>query len=94
MSKAMLIGDMPEMCYRCSCCNREERICQVFQGKILNIHSERPAWCPLHEVPKRKVPKVEKIGVSNLSDFSIVYEKGYNDCINDILKFVGGEKNE
>ena len=75
--KAILVMDMPECCNTCV-------LCELVNGKIgcsVSIkHCEKdyeinkPSWCPLQEIPQ----KYEVVSMS--------FERGYNACIDDILK--------
>ena len=82
MSKAIVILDMRESCAKC----------QLFSGIYndmtcrANLRSidypypdqKRQDWCPLKPMP-------EKLSVEN-KRFSEEYTKGWNDCIDKILK--------
>lgn len=84
MNKAILVIDMPNSCSECPCislgfCNAVEKngICK----SVGNIY-DKPNWCPLCEVPKRK-------GLFRqlpMYDTDIHYEQGYNACIDEIMK--------
>ena len=80
MSKAVLILDMPDMCIDCQMsgysdqgrprCNQENRHLDSFCYK--------PDWCPLIELPKRRINNTS-------SDYLNGYADGFNGCIDEIL---------
>lgn len=77
MSKAILIMDMPDNCITCKL--SDWATCRF--TKKCNTKGKQPD-CPLRELPE-KMPKSE-------AD-KYYYAKGYNDCIDEILK---GEDHE
>lgn len=85
MSKAMLIMDMPKKCHECpfAYITLSERECLVKDMDInVDVKNEKPTWCPLKEVPQKEngtfVTNAEEMG----------YVRGYNACVDDILKGV------
>lgn len=70
MSKAILVMDMPENCFKCKL--QDWANCRIVKG--CHTGDTRPDWCPLKEVPK----KLDYIGLEE-------YDKGYNACIDAIL---------
>ena len=86
MSKAILVMDMPNSCRECDlrvigscnfCTGAGGR--KIDQMKIIN-NDIKPDWCPLREVPQKKEEMV------HTSIFEICEKKGFNDCIDEILK--------
>lgn len=72
MSKAILIMDIPSNCFRCRL--SEWAHCKI--TKMCHIGDNRPAWCPLREVPKKvKIVTDEE---------EVEYFRGYNACIDEI----------
>ena len=87
MSKAVLDMDMPSNCKDCnmSVLGREPHTGQmcfrcVHHPTIMVLPKEtkRPDWCPLKPMPKKE----------NHQDWcdSGRYDKGYNACIDELLK--------
>ena len=87
MSKAILIIDMPESCSECPFYSG------VMGGRCLvDMHKynsreidslvdiERREWCPLKEIPDKKSE------FSAQNDYILFSAKGWNNCINEILK--------
>lgn len=81
MAKAMLIMDMPSSCKECPCLNDVDECEGVY--KDVDDIGRKPTWCPLREVPQKKV--------SCFSDnaYRSLLKQGYNACIDEILG--GGE---
>lgn len=89
MSKSILVIDTPKACADCPCHftrNYGITVCtitdeSIFKGEYENL---KPDWCPLWDLPERaNHPYYFDNGR---------YDKGWNDCIDEILK--GGESNE
>ena len=80
MAKAVLIMDMPEDCLECPCMRMvyEYRICQVKRKACGEDEHNRPDWCPLRELPEE----------ANHPDYcdNGRFDKGWNDCLSEILK--------
>jgi hypothetical protein len=81
MSKAVLVMDMPEqVCQKCTLCyeteNDDEYLCCAV-GKLLP-DGEKPDWCPLWELPEK----------ANHPDYcdNGRFDKGWNACLDEILK--------
>lgn len=76
MSKAVLVIDMPESCYKCKL--QEWLNCKIVKG--CHIGETRPDWCPMRPLPE-KIPEpkdgYEAIEVSIKRD-------GWNACIDAI----------
>ncbi len=87
MAKAVLVMDMPEqVCQKCTLCyeteNDDEYLCCA-TGKLLP-DGEKPDWCPLRELPK----KANHPAYCDNGRF----DKGWNACIDEILKANGMRK--
>lgn len=67
-SKAVLVIDMPTHCGECPVKCRMRGINHV------------PTWCPLRPLPSKLVP----FGYLDAGNEDGLYEKGYNDCIDEI----------
>lgn len=94
MSKAILVMDMPDCCFHCDFCHEKvydrryqiegEKFCGIEDMEVdtyyNSFYSEepmRPSWCPLKEMP-------EKMKYCNGIYNGQV--KGWNNCIEEILK--------
>jgi hypothetical protein len=86
MAKAVLVMDMPEqVCQKCTLCYEtedDEYMCCA-AGKLLP-DGEKPDWCPLRELPK----KANHPAYCDNGRF----DKGWNACIDEILKANGMRK--
>ena len=87
MAKAILVMDMPEqVCQKCTLCyeteNDDEYLCCA-TGKLLP-DGAKPDWCPLRELP-------EKANHPAYCDNGR-FDKGWNACIDEILKANGMRK--
>ena len=80
MSKAILVIDMPENCFKCKL--QDWANCRIIKG--CHTGDTRPDWCPLKELPKKKKDTL----MTNYSR----YVQGWNDCIDRILE--GSEEDE
>lgn len=87
MAKAVLIMDMPEqVCQKCTLCyeteNDDEYLCCA-TGKLLP-DGAKPDWCPLRELPEK----------ANHPDYcdNGRFDKGWNACLDEILKANGMRK--
>lgn len=79
MSKAVLVMDMPESCYKCKlhCVTPYgEYLCCAVRKNI--PCAEIPDWCPLRELPERK----ETNYYMNNKGKGIV--EGWNACLDEI----------
>ncbi len=90
MVKAVLImDDMPECCADC-CCGYFERdskelnlICGATGEDANNVG--KPDWCPLRELPEKKVAD-KRLAISPLTEGYLKdFEKGWNACLDAIL---------
>lgn len=99
MSKSILVIDTPEACIDCPCHFVEDTgivWCGIKKKVLLakDIEVFKPDWCPLRDLPEKKSPKKfcnvvngRKLWGFHMSGFN----KGFNACINEILK---GENTE
>ena len=86
MSKAILVIDVPENCEKCPCAYFTEGahhdFCQAL-GYNTNISYENKHLnCPLKPIPEKK----EIYNPDSITGYNSGYSKGYNDCIDEILK--------
>ncbi len=91
MAKAVLVmDDMPECCADC-CCGYFERdskelnlICGATGEDANNVG--KPDWCPLRELPEKKVAD-KRLAISPLTEGRLnEFEKGCNACLDAIDK--------
>ena len=87
MSKAVLVMDMPEqVCQKCTLCYEtedDEYLCCAV-GKLVP-DGEKPDWCPLRELPKKK----ETVHPQECYENSYCTDEmkaGWNACLDEILK--------
>ena len=71
MSKAILVFEMPHSCVDCPCRCFFTNVCNL-KHKDCKYNAKRPKWCPLREVPEKKL-------------FEDDWSGGYNKCIDEIL---------
>ena len=78
MSKAILVMDIPKSCYQCPCFSITK--CRAYKcGTTVEDDRKKPDWCPLRELPDKKE-------ISHFCETSTDWQKGYNTCLDDILK--------
>lgn len=92
MAKAVLVMDMPKTCKDCSCKYPSYKDYALYDcaitGKTVPIdggrYGEKPDWCPLRELPEK----------ANHPDYcdNGRFDKGWNDCLDKILKTDGLRK--
>ena len=78
----MLIIDMPSNCLECPCMNELDE-CEAMKYKDVGDIGRKPTWCPLREVPQKKVRYFSD------NEYKSLQKLGYNACIDEILG--GGE---
>ena len=98
MSKAVLVMDMPKSCCSCNMCNSNDEC--ILQDEDANFKAS-DSWeelrkgCPLRELPEKKSEgETLKIAIENdcydgtTEDkaYFAGYDKGYNACIDELLK--------
>lgn len=91
MSKAILVMDMPKSCDECRLARlvgRSEVMCAIdrmAKRKYEDACKDRPDWCPLRELPQKK--EATQLSISPLLPKQYTaFEKGYNACIDEILR--------
>lgn len=77
--KAILVIDMPDICYKCPCYDHEGGICQATS----NWKTDREDGCPLKPLPEKMILEMV-LG----NEFAVGCVRGWNDCIDEIT----GEK--
>lgn len=83
MAKAVLVMDMSEqVCQKCTLCygtkNDDEYLCCAV-GKLVP-DGKKPDWCPLRELPEKKVAD-KQLAISPLTEGYLKdFEKGWNAC--------------
>ncbi len=85
MSKSILIIDTPECCDMCKMGFHNEYSdgfeCFWESTKhLVNPKGKRPDWCPLKEMP------LKKLWNKYHNDYEKGSTDGFNDCIDEILK--------
>lgn len=90
MSKSILVIDTSDNCCDCPCrhmaqylCGEDELLCGAKSDETIWNEKEKPDWCPLRDLPG-------KANHPNYCDNGR-YDKGWNDCIDEILKGDGVE---
>lgn len=79
MSKSILVIDTPGNCTRCALYHYPSCRCYITSRIQNNISDDfKPDWCPLRDLPC-------KANHLNYCDNGR-YDKGWNDCIDEILK--------
>lgn len=97
MSKSILVMDTPEVCIDCPCHFTEDTgkvWCGKEQQELLtdDIETFKPDWCPLKELPEKKIETLYLNREDNLRNIETYGEKrdmlavGWNMCIDKILK--------
>ena len=84
MAKAMLIMDMPSSCDKCPIHSTNvfgDICCRGKDGRI--CLKEKPNWCPLREVPQKKVEW--DMDIIHHESLDLGKRIGYNACIDEIL---------
>ena len=90
MSKAVLVMDMPSSCMKCPIGQNEsiplETCIRCTLGKcVIDAETEtRPDWCPLIELPEKKVLSGDVADIQKMGKELI--DIGYNACIDELLK--------
>ena len=84
MSKAILVlENMPKCCDECPLYNIDYKVgwCKGIYKRtgVTDVHSEKANWCPLKEVPQKKLCETGD------TYHSLVIKTGYNACIDEIL---------
>lgn len=99
MSKAILVLDMPETCSECYFCSKPTEFyvsgglytkisrCRLAPDTVEDPWRDIPwqiehkeTWCPFKPVPEKY-----DLDVPHDRDYDQEFEKGYNECIDEIL---------
>lgn len=87
MKAILVIDEMPTRCLDCPLIWDEMNndIVRCSNGRRLDdndeyIYKQKPSWCPLRPLPSKLVP----FGYLDAGNEDGLYEKGYNDCIDEI----------
>ena len=84
--KAIAIFEMPDYCYMCPCCMREEEVDECFCGisfeKIGDIYDDKLKGCPLRPMPEWTINR--EVAFSNGAPVP-------DDVVFDFLKEILGE---
>lgn len=78
--------DMPSSCDECrlaSLVGRSEVMCAIDRMATIKYEDackDKPDWCPLHELPKKK-----EDNSANTESFAC-FKLGYNACIDELFK--------
>ena len=88
MSKVVLIMDMPESCFGCNFCyinSDGEDSCQALEvARPFDSETyEKPAWCPLRELPEKKDTRTTLECHSN-GKWTEGMKAGWNACLDEI----------
>lgn len=99
MPKSVLIMDMPESCSKCKFMYEFNGIKKCQLMNVLNngasklsqntFTQKRHDWCPLRELPKKKeeFELLECEGsMEKVWEFPSLKNKGFNACLDEILK--------
>lgn len=82
--KAILITDMPDMCYYCNFCEalQFDHYCVAEDKKIdVDVCKTKPEFCPLSAVPEEL--KYNRDPWTNNAEEE-AYKEGWNDCLEEI----------
>ena len=87
--KAIIVIDMPKVCGECRAsfcgdvwyCYAGEYRRPLFAENI----QEKPSWCPLRPMPKKKLVLEHRIGNQIVNRYELTEAKGYNNCLDEIL---------
>lgn len=91
MAKAVLVMDMPSKCITCSLLrikhDKESMICtagrfQDVTDAINSTEKNKPAWCPLRELPERETEMTDADDLGR--DYVRGTMDGWNACLDEI----------
>lgn len=97
MAKAVLVMDMPENCENCACKYPSYKDDALYDcaitGKTIPInggrYGEKPDWCPLRELPERKLES-ERWGCEGSArgtwQVPLLENRGWNACLDEITE--------
>ena len=85
MNKAVLVIDMPNVCWQCPFCETWDVIPSVeeYSCTVKNIEVDKyrkPDWCPLKPMPRMRFTYMD-----HDNDAILNYNNGWNDCIGKIV---------
>lgn len=80
MSKAVLVMDMPDSCYKCPFCN-DDAECDVI-GRPFNQKKDKPDWCPMRPMPEKKQLSGDMHNVQRMAEE--ISAASWNACIDEI----------
>lgn len=84
--KLVLVINAPDNCYECPCSNEGCYLCQINRVQLDDDFQERrPNWCPLKPLP----PKLDAHGYLDVGNEDGLYEKGWNNCLDEITDHIG-----
>ena len=89
MTKAILVIDTPESCTQCEIFNFSNLTCLGCKVNFKDIGKVQ-SWCPLKPMPTKNQGVCE-YGNEGFIQHAILWNSGWNDCIDKIL---GGNNNE
>ena len=87
------VESLPRSCFYCDCCHTKDfdykykidgdKFCGIENMEVNDFYDynhetrRRPDWCPLREIPQKKITKY--------SDAGNMYRGGWNDCIDEMI---------
>ena len=79
MKAVLVLNEMPSNCLDCPC-EYDYMKCKATNYRLdyVNADVERPSWCPLKPMPKRKLHEYEQV------DDEYGYVEGWNACLDEI----------
>ena len=75
MSKAILVIEMPENCFKCKL--QDWANCRIVKG--CHTGDTRPDWCPLKSMPRNLKNQIGD------TEWQEGFVDGFNSCIDEIL---------
>lgn len=82
MAKGFILVDVPENCLNCIFCR------EISKG--INYTQDKPDWCPIRELPKRKKPMTIGTLSPMIKEQYYEFDSGYNACL-DYLEGKDGD---
>lgn len=80
MSKSILVINTPRSCSDCIARSLSDDCAVIYKSVAEHRYNKsKPNWCPLKEIPKYENDHCN-------SDNYEIYDRGWNDCIDKILK--------
>ena len=94
MAKGFILVDMPENCLNCifcrethegieACCELEDnpKDDRLIRDIDVNYTQDKPDWCPIRELPKRKKPMTIGTLSPMIKEQYYEFDSGYNACL-------------